>query len=816
MIKPLQNTQTACFHCGDLCLAEAIAFQDKVFCCEGCKLVFELLEDHNLGKSDNIEKLIQSPNKTILKNQFSFLDDDDVKKKLLSFSDQTNEIIVFSLPQIHCTSCIWLLENLYRLNSNIKNVQVDFLKRTARIIYNKQKTSLRAIAELLTTIGYKPQIQLNDIYKSENQDVVIDKNLIYKIGVAGFCFGNIMLLSFPEYLSLHVEPEFQLFFRYINLILSLPIIFYVSIDYFRSAFIAVKNKNINIDIPLSLGIISFFLRSVFEIVSNTGAGYFDSLAGLLFFLSLGKYFQRKTYNRISFDRDYNSFIPIAISKIENGKEMTVAANKVRKGDRLIIRNNEIIPTDAILLKGNATIDYSFISGESLPIQIHSGDLIYAGGKQTGSIIEVVADKDLTTSTLTQLWNNSIFDKKNANEKQFSSITDKASKRFTIGIIAIAFFSLFYWMYVNPANAVNAFTSVLIIACPCALAISAPFALGNAIKILAQHGLYVKNTSVLEKLSQIDTIVFDKTGTITKSNESNIQYVGNVLLDDEINALKSLFKQSSHPLSIQLYNFINGNGNAKLKSYSELIGSGISACINNKNIKAGSLKFINSLNIPPQVFSAEHKAGSKIYVSINDKIQGCFVIQNKYRENLKKTTSYLSNNYALYLFTGDNASEERNLAQYFANEKNIQFQQKPIDKLNNIKKLQNDGKKVAMIGDGLNDAGALKQSNVGISISESVNTFSPACDAILDANKFDQLPSFFVFSAKSVQLVKISFFISLTYNCIGLWFATHALLSPVFAAVLMPLSSISIVLFGIIGTTILAKKYLVSDMHHLQN
>ena len=814
MIKPLQNIQTACFHCGDLCLAETIKFQDKIFCCEGCKLVFELLQDHNIGKSENIEKLIASQSKPILKNQFSFLDDVDVKKKLLSFSDQTNEIIIFSLPQIHCTSCIWLLENLYRLNANIKTVQVDFLKRTARIIYDKQKTSLREVAELLAKIGYKPQIQLNDIYKNENTDSKIDKNLIYKIGVAGFCFGNIMLLSFPEYLSLHVEPEFKIFFRYINLILSLPIIFYVSTDYFKSAFIAIKNKNINIDIPLSLGIIAFFLRSVLEIALNTGSGYFDSLAGLLFFLSLGKYFQRKTYNRISFDHDYNSFIPIAISKIENEKEITVAANKVRKGDRLIIRNNEIIPTDAVLLKGNATIDYSFITGESQPVQIKAGNLIYAGGKQTGSIIEVLADKDLTTSTLTQLWNNSIFDKKSENEKQFSSITDIASKRFTVAIIAIAFLSFFYWLYVNPANAVNAFTSVLIIACPCALAISAPFALGNALKILAQHGLYVKNTSVLEKLSQINTIAFDKTGTITKSNESNIQYLGDELLDDEIHAVKSLFKQSSHPLSIQLYHFIKGRTDVQLFSFTELIGSGISASVNNKNIKAGSLKFIDASQLSPHVLSCEHKAGSKIYIAVNNKIKGCFIVQNKYRENLKEITDSLSNKFSLYLFTGDNAFEEKNLAQFFSAKENIHFQQKPIDKLNNIKKLQDKGKKVLMIGDGLNDAGALKQSNVGISISESVNTFSPACDAILDAGKFNQLDAFITFSSKSVHLVKTSFFISLTYNCVGLWFATHALLTPVYAAILMPLSSISIVLFGVLGTNYLGRKYLNYDKHHI--
>jgi len=358
-----------------------------------------------------------------------------------------------------------------------------------------------------------------------------------------------MMMSLPEDFGLDdiKELSFAKFFGYINILLSFPVLVYSASDYLKSAWVAIKHKTINIDIPIVLGVIALFFRSVYEIVTHQGAGYLDSLAGLIFFMLLGKVFQQKTYAVQSFERDYNSYFPITSTIIkESGEEVSIAVSELKKGDVILIRNNEIIPVDAQLTAGEAKIDNSFVTGESLPVEIKVGTKIYAGGKQKGEAIQLKVLKEISNSYLTQLWNDEAFTKQN--QDQFAGITNVISKYFTLIIIVIALGSLFYWWNIDKKIAIHAFTSVLIIACPCALALSAPFTFGNVLRIFGRNKLYLKNASVIEQLAKISTIVFDKTGTLTQAANSSISYIGEQMNNDELNAVASLLRQSSHPLS----------------------------------------------------------------------------------------------------------------------------------------------------------------------------------------------------------------------------------------------------------------------------
>ncbi len=238
------------------------------------------------------------------------------------------------------------------------------------------------------SIGYEPYISL------ENYDEVkkvVDRSLIYKIGVAFFCFGNIMLLSFPEYFEVQEFwiNQYRGFFRWLIFAISLPTFFYSASGYYVSAYKSIKSKMLNIDIPIALGIVVMFVRSTVDIIFDYGQGFFDSMTGLIFFMLLGKLFQQKTYNFLSFERDYKSYFPIAITKILNDKtEIPVQIYDIKKGDRLLIRNQELIPVDGILISDKASIDYSFVTGEAVAIEKKSGDKIFAGGKQMGKVIEM--------------------------------------------------------------------------------------------------------------------------------------------------------------------------------------------------------------------------------------------------------------------------------------------------------------------------------------------------------------------------------------------------------------------------------------------
>ncbi len=780
----------SCYHCGDLCDSIEIISDDKSFCCNGCKTVYEIFSENDLTCYYDLQSSPGSSPSEI-SGKYDYLENDEIVKKLLEFDDGKHQIISFFIFNMHCSSCIWVMENLNKLHSSVTASLVNFPKKTARITFKAEEISLKQLVLLLNSIGYEPYISLED-YTSGKK--AIDRQLIYKLGVAGFAFGNIMFLSFPEYFDVNEFwlDKYKYIFRWLMLIFSIPVVFYSGWGYFVSAYKGLRSKILNIDVPIALGISVLFLRSVAETILDLGSGFFDSLTGLIFFLLIGKYFQQRTYSFLSFERDYKSYFPIAVTRINSSKkEESVQINETQQGDIIFIRNHELIPVDGILMSNNADIDYSFVTGEANAVQKVSGDKLFAGGKQLSGVIEIEALKSVEQSYLTQLWSNDAF--KEDKVQAFQSLTDSISKRFTIIILSIAFLATSYWLYYDSSKALNVFTAVLIIACPCAIALSSPFTLGNMLRIFGNQKFYLKNANVIERIANITSVIFDKTGTITSNKKSNILYQGTVLNEEEEKLLFNTLRASNHPLSRQLYDTLSEKEIMELDVFDEIIGKGILATLNNQTIKVGSAKFVGNNE---EVETLQ----TSVFVSINEEYKGCFIFQNTYREGLKMVFQGLQNQSKLAILSGDNEGERIRLASLLPKETNLLFQQNPQQKLEYVKKMQSQGEKVMMIGDGLNDAGALAQSDVGIVISENINVFSPACDGILDATKFAWLSKYMNASKKALKIIKWSFVFSFIYNITGLYFAVTGKLLPVVAAILMPLSSISIVIFTTIATS----------------
>ncbi|MCF6242416.1 MAG: heavy metal translocating P-type ATPase metal-binding domain-containing protein [Bacteroidales bacterium] len=786
-----------CVHCGEDCGNYPVIWQNKAFCCNGCKTVYQLLNENQLYTyyeiEDNPGIKIQTED---FGNKYAYLDNEEIKEKIYDFSEGNFRKVTFYIPAIHCSSCIWLLENLNTLNKGITHSLVNFVKKEVSISFNEKEISLRQLVELLASIHYIPQITLEKIDKSKSKKS--NKKLLLKIGVAGFAFGNTMLLSFPEYIkgSFGIEEKYEIVFGLLNFLFAIPVLFYSGSDYLLSAWKNLKHKIINIDLPIAIGMLAIFLQSTYEIFSRSGAGYMDSLTGFVFFLLVGKWYQSRTYQALSFDRDYKSYFPVAVTKLVNGKEESILLEKLQKGDTILVHNQELIPADAVLKKGTANIDYSFVTGESKPVQKKEGDMLYAGGRQIGSSIELEVQSKVEQSQLTKLWNQ---DDHTRQSKNLSTVIDKVSKYFTGTIISIAALTAIYWWISDASIIMKAFTAVLIVACPCALALSIPFTYGNMQRLLGKKGFYLKNPEVIERLAKIDTIVFDKTGTITQNNDFELSYTGTSLNKEEKIMLKSLCRHSTHPLSTAIYNSLEDFDFKEVNNYRELPARGLIGEFGTTVLKIGSAEFTKAEK------TKNISGGSVVYISFNNAVKGMFVIKTKYRKGLKDLINRLSLNYELHLISGDNEREKENLLPLFKNEKLMHFNQSPQDKLNYIKNLQKEGKNVLMIGDGLNDAGALKASNTSISIADNVYHFSPACDAILDAREFNKLPTFLKWSNQTIKIIKMSFVFSLLYNLIGMYFALTGQLSPIVAAILMPLSSITIVVFVTVLTNWISVK-----------
>lgn len=786
------SPQTSCYHCGDPVPGDAPQGDGKAFCCKGCKAVYDLLERHRLGDYYRRETSPGLAPRFGGDARYAYLDDPDVAGGLLDFSDGTTHTATLTVPGMHCASCVWLLENLHALDAAIVHSRADFLKQQLFVRFTGG-TTLRKIVELLASLGYEPEITLASPERGKPARPMA--GLYARVGVAGFCFANIMMLSFPEYLA-GGEPEMGKLFSALNMALSLPVLAYSGQEFFRSARGGLKRGIVNLDVPIVLGILILFARSLVDILTGAGPGFLDSMSGLIFFLLVGKVFQAKTYDTLNFERTYKAYFPLAVTVREEEGERPVPVSKLRVGERIVVRNGDIIPADAVMMQGRGLIDYSFVTGESAPVECGVGHLVHAGGRQRGGAVELEVVREVSQSYLTSLWNE--HGGQHDEARSLVTVSNTVARYFTAGVLLVAGATALYWLPRDAGVALDAVTGVLIVACPCALALATPFAFGTMMRLFGRKGFYLKNAGVVEQLGRINTIVFDKTGTLTQAGSVGLRFEGAGLSRQEATLVASLARHSSHPLSRALTAALDGDAVAAVEEFREIPGEGIEGTVDGHAVRLGSSQFAAGADAP--LTERTHVA-----VSVNGSTRGMFIAQTRFREGLEKVFVALQGRYRLGLISGDTAGDRRHLKDALGDDVDMHFGQSPSEKRERIRELRKEGAVVLMVGDGLNDAVALKEGDVGIAVSEDAARFTPASDGILHGGSFGLLPAFLDLSRAAVRIVLASFAVSFLYNAAVLWVAVRGDLSPVVAAILMPLSSITVVLLSTMSVRVAARR-----------
>jgi Cu+-exporting ATPase len=785
--------QVWCYHCGLPCDEAVITSNEKAFCCHGCKVVFEMIEQYDLCEYYDIESHPGLTARNTQHNEYDFLEEPKIRKQLLEFDSSDFARTTLKIPNMHCSSCIWLLENLHKADRGILRSEVNFNRKEIRVDFNPQKTKLSLIAGLLDGLGYAPRV----VAEEEKSGRKLDFTLILKLGIAAFAFGNVMLFSFPEYLGLSPgDKTLGRLFSWLNFGLSLPVILYSASDYFSSALKSFRQRQVNIDVPIALGLLALFLRSTYDILTHTGPGYLDSLTGLVFFLLIGRWFQSLTYENLAFERDFRSYFPLAVQKINGTSFQPVVIFDLKKGDKIRIRNLEIIPADSVLIDRVAFIDYSFVTGESKPTKAVPGDLIYAGGRLIGQPVSLIVEKETSQSHLTNLWNRNAFRKKH--ESKYRRIIDQSARVFTWIVLAIALATALYWYFYSPAQMWLVLTSVLMVACPCALALAAPFTYGSMMRVFGRYGFYLKNADTIERLSLIDSVVFDKTGTLTHGHLPKIHFEGE-LTPDEAAGVRLLTSFSTHPLSTLISKSIKERCASEVSQFFERPGLGIEGSIEGRNFRIGSAAFAG--------FSEKlHVDGATVFVSIDNDVRGYYLVKASVRKQIDSMLTRLGRR-CVAMLSGDTGADRATMNRLFPIGTRLKFDQQPADKMNFIDELQAEGRKVLMVGDGLNDGGALKQADVGIAVTDDTGLFTPGCDGILQGTQLHILDQFIWLSRSSSVILKSAFLISFMYNAVALTFAVTGHLTPLIAAILMPVSSISVVAFSTVAVNIAARRTL---------
>lgn len=786
MAETAHPTALLCAHCGAPAGKNPIVEGNNSFCCQGCHSVYQILNSNGLCDYYALSEKPGVRRENGGNNSWTLDELDLMVQHFTLYSDENRTTILLHIPAMHCSSCIWLLEKIHQLDKGILGSRTDFVNKQLKITYNPQHTGFGKIVLLLGSLGYEPSLMPESDQAAEKKE---SREILIKLGVAGFCAGNIMMFSFPQYLGLEpgTRDEFGRLFDAANAVFSLPLVFYSAGSYFKAFRQWIGMGSMSVKVPLALGIGALWLRSIYEVASATGAGYFDSLAGLIFFLLIGSWLQNRTFDTLRFGEKARYFFPLVARVKKDGEIKPVRVVNLKTGDRIVVKPNEIIPVDSILMHSDAFIDYAYATGESIPVHKVAGEVIFGGGKNTQGTIELEAIREFDQGKLTEIWKSAETEKKTV--ARTLSFEAKISRIFIWSTIFISGAAWAFWIGRDTEKAWFALVAVLMVACPCALALAPPFAYNIVSNALAKAGLFVRKPEVVGILGEAGNLVFDKTGTLTDETLSEIKIPDS--MSTQMRAvLLALASESNHPYSRMIAAALKGIEPAAIDGFREFAGKGSEAICGTEYTKLGSYQWVTGKPSP------EHSGDKKVYFSINNVVAEPITIVNHVRDGLSQALPELkSTGYTMVLASGDSDAEKSEIEKQFpAVFSDLMFNQSPADKVNTVKNLQKNGP-VIMVGDGLNDAGALNAGDAGLVITRDTNNFTPEASAILMADSLKKLPAMLRLAVKANKIVQETFFVSLIYNVIALALAASGQMNPLIAAILMPASSIVLMTYA---------------------
>lgn len=778
-----------CVHCGEPVPAALASSDELPFCCDGCRAVYTILQQNGLCTYYDVSS--ERPNTAASVGAFDgqAFDSPTVRRYIVEHERDNVVQLMFTVPSIHCASCVWLLERLERLNSGVLRSRVDVMRKIVRVEADLSITSISAIANLMASLGYPPVVTAEGGFPQASSE---RRSIYLRLGVAGFAMANVMIFSIAQYLAgdTILPAGLEFVFAVASVILSVPVLVYSASPWFTASWAAIRHKTLTLDVPVAVGIAILFARSIADVVLGVSEGYLDSFNGLVFFLLIGRLFQQKAFDAVAFDRTWRSFFPLTVRRLEQGATVNVPIDDVRIGDVVALRPGEVLPCDATLNSPVAYVDYAFVTGESTPVECVEGDSLHAGGRVIGRAITCTVTREAHRGYLASLW------ERQHNRKKRSTLLDVSSsfgKAFVLSAFAIAVGGALWWLP-DVSMSLQVLTAVLIIACPCALTLAAPVALGTAMGRLARKGIFVKNVAALLELAYVRTVVFDKTGTLTHATVTADGL--EVLTDHEIALVASVAAQSTHPVSRALCQALPQSGLRLPASFRELPGCGITATIDGHEVVIGSGPWVCQVTDVDTSVLPEDTMNTTM-IAIDGGLRATIRIRSIMRKGVPQLVQSLRSRHAVRLVSGD-SHRDRTLFESVFRDDEMTFNAMPEDKLQAITEHRHSNGGTLMVGDGLNDGPALSAADVAIAVTDDTATIVPACDVIMRADAVSAIPSLLAVARDTHKIVWVNFLVSMVYNAVGISMAVMGVLSPLAVAILMPVSSLTVIAISVVG------------------
>ena len=786
-----------CSHC-QLEFDESVMITEEAklhFCCNGCQGVYHLLKEDGLGdfydkmRNDTIAPPIESANDS------SNFDLESFKERYIKTTDEGFSRVDLVIEGIHCSACVWLNEKILHQTEGVLEVSINFSNNKAKLVWDEETVKLSTLIEKIRSVGYNAYPY--DFNEASQQSVDAKRDYITRVGVAIFGVMNIMMIGVAKYAGYFsgMDAEVLHMIHMVEFLFSSMVLFYSGWVFFKGAYYGLKNKIINMDLLVAGGATITYIYSLSILFGAKGQSYFDSVAMIIMFVLVGKYLEvlGKKSAMDSMDK-MKSQIPLEATIIENGIKKVVMLDQVRVGDTLEVRNGEKASVDGKSIVDLATFDESSLSGESLPVEKRKDDNIFSGTINTGNVMRYEATKNYANSTLSTMMN--LLEDSLASKPKIEEMTNELSKHFSLMIIVLAVLSFVAWYFYSGdfEKSLIITISVIVIACPCALALATPIASLVGISWATEKGLLFKEAKFIETFAKADTVVVDKTGTISEGKLS-VKHQSDVLEEENLALLYALLSGSTHPVSQSIKHYLEEKyeqiETLTLDNIEQVSAQGMKALYEAKNetkeLLGGNAKLMQSHGI-----AVEKSAYTVYHFAIDGVLLSSFELEDSIKEDAKELIAYFKHEkIALFMATGDSNEVASSLAKEVGIEQ-FMAEMSPLDKANKIKALKEQGKTVVMVGDGINDTLALSHADIAIAMGSGADVALSISDVVIQNNSLLGIKDAFVISRRTYRFIKQNLLISLFYNLLTIPLAIAGYVMPLVAALSMSLSSLLVV------------------------
>ncbi|MDE1463937.1 heavy metal translocating P-type ATPase [Spartinivicinus poritis] len=782
---------TDCFHCGTPITAGSTTFfatiagEQQPMCCPACQTVAEAIDQGGLSQYYQY-RTNKATKAEANAQQFQVYDEPALQDTFVKTLPNGDRTALLLLENIHCAACIWLIEQHLQQFPAVKQATVNFTQHQLQLSWDAKAMPLSQLMAALQQIGYPPL----PFHPNQQQSLMAKRRrkMVRQLAVAGIGAMQVMMYAVALYAGTlqGIAEQHQWFLRWVSFIVTTPVVFYAAKPFFQTAWRDIRTRQLSMDVPIALAIGGAYSASSWAMLTNSGEVYFDSVCMFTFFLLLGRFVEFNTRQRAHLSGyRLNQLLPDQVTLITEGKEAVIPLTLLKPADTILVKPGATIPADGTILAGQTTINEATLTGEFLPEPRQVGDQVIAGSINVDQPIQVQithTGPDTQLACIEQLLNQAQQDK-----PPIALLANKVAHYFVASVLVIASLVFFCWWQLAPEDALWVTLSVLVVTCPCALSLATPTALTAATYALQQQGFIITKGHLLEGLTTINHIVFDKTGTLTTGQFSLTQVIpiAAIKTDQAMALAAALEIHSEHPIA----KAFPASSALQAVDITNTPGQGISGTIDGTNYRIG----IASHAWPAEIISPPSHHGHWLLLADDQQPIAWFEVNDSLREEAADTIAALQQQgFTLSLLTGDRSTQASNTAHALTIH-NLKQGASPEDKLAYINALQDQGDKVLMVGDGVNDAPVLAAADVSVAMGSATDLAKTHADGILLNGKLATLLTALTKAQKTRQIIRGNLIWSLTYNVVALPLAALGMIPPWAAAIGMTSSSLVVVL-----------------------